>query len=109
MNGRAITIPPLCSHPHEAEEGENAERAFNRHMANNSAHSEKLQKMLKATESVQKINETRQAEEEYDVIVTDHVVLSRVEPAMNVKGVLLSQTRRRRRELRTPKAPKARN
>ena len=48
-------------------EGENAERAFNRHMANNSAlntHSEKLQKMLKATESVLKINEARQAEEE---------------------------------------------
>ena len=36
-------------------------------MANNSAlntHSEKLRKMLKATESVQKINEARQAEEE---------------------------------------------
>ena len=36
-------------------------------MVNNSAlntHTEKLQKMLKATESVQKINEARQAEEE---------------------------------------------
>ena len=51
----------------EAELIENAEHALNRHMANNSAlntHSEKLQKMLKATESVQKINEARQAEEE---------------------------------------------
>ena len=44
-------------------------------MANNSAlniHSEKLQKMLKATESVQKINEARQAEEE-DVTDADQL------------------------------------
>ena len=49
------------------QQGENAESAFNRHMADNSAlntHSEKLQKMLEAWESVQKINEARQAEAE---------------------------------------------
>ena len=49
------------------EEGESAESAFNRHMAENDSlntHSEKLQKMLKARESVKKINEARQAQEE---------------------------------------------
>ena len=53
---------PFCNEAELNEEGENAERAFKRHMANNSAHSEKLQKM--PTESVQMINEARQAEEE---------------------------------------------
>ena len=49
------------------QQGENAESAFNRHMADNGAlntHSEKLQKMLEAWESVQKINEATQAEAE---------------------------------------------
>jgi ATP-dependent DNA helicase PIF1 len=49
------------------EEGETAETAFNRHMAENDSlntHSEKLQRMLKARESVKKIDEARQAQEE---------------------------------------------
>ena len=44
------------------EEGETAETAFNRHMAENDSlntHSEKLQRMLKARESVKKIDEAR--------------------------------------------------
>ena len=55
------------------QQGENAESAFDRHMADNSAlntHLEKLQKMLEAWESVQKINEGRQAKAE-DVTDTD--------------------------------------
>ena len=55
-------------------------------MANNSAlntHSEKLQKMLKATESVQKINEARQAEEED---VTNAVPLEEQDDGPQVKG-----------------------
>ena len=62
-----LLFVPFRNEAELIEEGENAERAFNRHMANNSAlntHSEKLQKMMKATESVQKINEAWQAEEE---------------------------------------------
>ena len=58
-----LLFVPFHNEAELIEEGENAERAFNRHMANNSAlntHSEKLQK---ATASVQKINEARQAEE----------------------------------------------
>ena len=49
------------------QDGENAEIAFNRHMTQNSAmntHSQKLQLMLKSKESVEKINEARQAQEE---------------------------------------------
>ena len=49
------------------EEGESAEDAFDRHMEQNDAlniHSEKLQRMLKANENVQKINEARQAKQE---------------------------------------------
>ena len=49
------------------EEGESAEDAFNRHMEQNDAlntHSEKLQRMLKAKENVEKLNEARQAEQE---------------------------------------------
>ena len=49
------------------EEGKTAEIAFNRHMAKTDSlntHSEKLQKMLKARESVKKINEARPAQEE---------------------------------------------
>ena len=48
-------------------DGENAENAFNRHMKENNAlktHSEKLCKMLKAHDTVQKINEARQAKAE---------------------------------------------
>ena len=48
-----LLFVPFRNEAELIEEGENAERAFNRHMANNSAlntHSEKLQKMLKATE-----------------------------------------------------------
>ena len=48
-------------------EGETAESAFSRHMAEKNSmntHSEKLQKMLKAKESVKTINEARQAHEE---------------------------------------------
>ena len=47
--------------------GEKAESAFNRHLKENHAmntHSNKLQQMLKSQESVQKINEARQAQEE---------------------------------------------
>ena len=49
------------------EEGETAENAFNRHMGENDSlntHSEKLQRMLKTRESVKKIDEARQAQEE---------------------------------------------
>ena len=48
------------------QQGENAESAFNRHMADSAlnTHSEKLRKMLEAWESVQKINEARQAKAE---------------------------------------------
>ena len=49
------------------EEGETAESAFEWHMQENEAlntHSEKLQRMLRARETVQKINEARQAQEE---------------------------------------------
>ena len=45
------------------EEGETAETAFNRHMAENdslSTHSEKLQRMLKARKSVKKIDEAQE-------------------------------------------------
>ena len=58
-----LLFVPFRNEAELIEEGENAQHAFNRHMANNSAlntHSEKLQKMLKATESVQKINEARE-------------------------------------------------
>ena len=54
------------------EEGESAEDAFNRHMEQNGAlntHSEKLQRMLKAKENVEKLNETRQAEQEKVTVV----------------------------------------
>ena len=49
------------------EENEDAEHAFNRHMQENDTldiHSKKLLRMLDARETVQKINEPRQAEEE---------------------------------------------
>ena len=49
------------------KEGEDAERAFLRHMEENGAlntHSEKLQQMLQARKSVEKINEARQAQEQ---------------------------------------------
>ena len=49
------------------EEGETAESAFERHMQENKAlntHSDKLQCMLRARETVQKIIEARQAQEE---------------------------------------------
>ena len=49
------------------EEGETAESAFERHMQENEAlntHSEKLQHMLRARETVQKINEARPTQEE---------------------------------------------
>ena len=49
------------------DEGETAETAFNRHLEENNTlntYSEKLQQMLKAKEHVQKINETRKAQEE---------------------------------------------
>ena len=48
-------------------DGENAESAFNRHLSKNYAmntHSNKLQRMLKSQERVQKINEARQAQEQ---------------------------------------------
>ena len=48
-------------------DGENAESAFNRHLSKNDAmntHSNKLQRMLKSQERVQKINEARQAQEQ---------------------------------------------
>ena len=49
------------------EEGESFKDAFNRHMEHNYAlniHSEKLQRILKANENIEKINEARQAQEE---------------------------------------------
>ena len=49
------------------KEGESAKDAFDRHMEQNDAlniHSEKFQRMLKANENVQKINEARQAKQE---------------------------------------------
>ena len=49
------------------EEGETAESAFERHLEENdelNTHSEKLQRMLKARERVQQINEARRAREE---------------------------------------------
>ena len=48
------------------EEGETAESAFERHLEENVAlntHSEKLQRMLRARENVQQINEARRAQE----------------------------------------------
>ena len=62
-----LLFVPFRNEAELIEEGENAERALNRHMANNSAlntHSEKPQKLLKATESVKNINDARQADEE---------------------------------------------
>ena len=79
MNTRAIStlfsscLSPSCNEADLIQQGENAESAFNRHMADNRAlntHSEKLRKMLEAWESVQKINEARQADAE-DVTDTD--------------------------------------
>ena len=55
---------PFHNETEQVEEGENAECAFNQNMASNSAvntHFEMIQKMLKATGCVQKINEARQA------------------------------------------------
>ena len=49
------------------QDGENSEKAFNRHLSENKAlnlHSEKLQRMLKANEKVQEINEARKAQEQ---------------------------------------------
>ena len=49
------------------EKGESAEDAFNWHIQQNSSmntHSEKLQRMLKAKENVEKLNEATQAAEE---------------------------------------------
>ena len=46
-------------------DSENAESAFNRHLSKNNAmntHSNKLERMLKSQESVEKINEARQAQ-----------------------------------------------
>ena len=51
----------------EGETGETAESAFERHLEENVAlntHSEKLQRMLRAREHVQQINEARRAQEE---------------------------------------------
>ena len=62
-----LLLVPFCNEADLVEEGETAESAFNRHMAENDSlntHSEKLKKMLKARESVKKINEARQAQEE---------------------------------------------
>ena len=58
---------PFCNEGELIEKGESAEDAFNRHMKQNSAlntHSEKLQRMLKAKENVEKVNEARQTAEE---------------------------------------------
>ena len=52
------------------EEGKSTEDAFNRHMEQNDAlniHSETLQRMLKAKENFEKINEARQAEQKVTV------------------------------------------
>ena len=62
-----LLFVPFRTEGNLIEDGENAESAFNRHMQNNDAmntHSEKLQRMLKSKEHVQKINEARQAQEE---------------------------------------------
>ena len=53
--------------PYLNEEGETAESAFEWHLEENVAlntHSEKLQRMLRAREHVQQINEARRAQEE---------------------------------------------
>ena len=58
---------PLHKEEDLIEENEDAEHAFNRHMQENDAldiHSKRLLRMLEARETVQKINEARQAEEE---------------------------------------------
>ena len=62
-----LLFVPFCNEGDLINDGENAENAFNRHMKENNAlktHSEKLCKMLKAHDTVQKINEARQANAE---------------------------------------------
>ena len=62
-----LLFVPFRNEEDLTEDGEDAEHAFNRHMQENDAlniHSEKLLRMLEARESVHKINEARQAEEE---------------------------------------------
>ena len=52
-----LLFGPIRNEADLIQQGENAESAFDRHVADNSAlntHSEKLQKMLEARESVQK-------------------------------------------------------
>ena len=62
-----LLFVPFLNQEDLTEDGEDAEHAFNRHMQENDSlntHSEKLLRMLQARESVHKINEARQAEEE---------------------------------------------
>ena len=65
-----FSLAPVCPFRKEEdliEENEDAEHAFNRHMQENDTldiHSKKLLRMLDTRETVQKINEARQAEEE---------------------------------------------
>ena len=65
-NSLLLLFMPFRNEDELIEKGESSEGAFNRHMQQNSAlntHSEKLQRMLKAKENVNKLSETRQAAE----------------------------------------------
>ena len=63
-----LLFVPFRNEDELTEEGESAEVAFNRHMEHNDAlniHCDKLQTMLRANENVQKINKSRQAEQQH--------------------------------------------